>query len=130
LRRIARDEWHRSREVRNDRVIDQLTIDDDADSRRAYRLALWAWEDAAMQQLTALQRGALELHVMDNLNDREIAALLGASSASVRTLRVKAKRRLRALIRGGVIPKPPYPDEDVRRPTSATAQGASTHPDV
>lgn len=113
LRGLAREEWHRSREVCNDRVIGQLTTDDDADDRRAYRLALCAWEDAAMRQLTALQRGALELHVMDNLNDREIAALLGGSRASVRILRATAKKRLRALIRRGVIPKPPYRDEDV-----------------
>jgi DNA-directed RNA polymerase specialized sigma24 family protein len=129
LRRIAREEWHRSREVCNDRVIDQLPNDNDADDRRAHRLALWAWEDAAMRQLTALQRGALELHVMDNLNDREIAALLGGSRASVRILRATAKKRLRALIRRGVVPRPPYRDEEVHsahsRPTSAAAQSRS-----
>lgn len=107
LRRIAREEWHRSREVRGERTVDRLVADHDGEDWRAYRLALWAWEDAAMGHLTTLQRGALELHVMDGLSDTDIAALLGCSRASVRVLRATAKKRLRALIRRGIIPKPP-----------------------
>lgn len=107
LRRIAREEWHRRRQVEADSAVVRLVADSGGNERRAYRLALWAWEDAAMEHLTDVQRGALELHVMDGLTDAQIAALLHCSPGSVRVLRATAKRRLRNLIESGAIPAPP-----------------------
>jgi RNA polymerase sigma factor (sigma-70 family) len=110
LRRIARDEWRWSREISGEHAIGQLAANGDTDEARSYRLALWAWEDDAMRHLSPLQRGALELHVMDGRSDGEIAELLGCSRGSVRILRATAKKRLRTLMLRGVIPEPPRRD--------------------
>lgn len=116
LRRIAREEWRRSREVQDDYVLDGLVADSEAENRRAYRLALWEWAETAMKHLTTQQRGALELHAMDGLSDHDIAALLGCAQGSVRVLRATAKKRLRDLVDRGVIPMPP--DRDATHPHS------------
>gem|GEM_PF-4785562 len=73
-------------------------------------MALWEWESKALAHLTSLQRGALELHVMDKLSDSEIAKQLGCPQGSVRVLRATAKKRLRDLIAREAIPPPPVND--------------------
>jgi DNA-directed RNA polymerase specialized sigma24 family protein len=77
------------------------------EAKQAYRLALWQWEEAALEHLTTLQRGALELYAMDDLSDDKIALMLGSSRASVRVLRHGAKLRLRNLVESGAIAPPP-----------------------
>lgn len=70
-----------------------------ADEDRRYREALWAYETETMlKHLTPNQRAALELHIMDELTDREIAESAGCSVRSVSHLRRTAIRRCRALI--------------------------------
>ena len=81
-------------------------MDEGDDSGR--REELWSYEEAVLfTRLTSTQRAALELHVMDELTDREIAVRVACSEKSVRALRRVARRRLRLLLEQGLVPPPP-----------------------
>jgi DNA-directed RNA polymerase specialized sigma24 family protein len=96
-------------EVRaTDLMIHQCGEAPDQSVGRTHRLRLWTYEEAMLLgHLTPSQRAALELHVMDSLPDKEIAARVGCSEKSVRTLRRVACRRLRLLLERGLVPPPP-----------------------
>jgi DNA-directed RNA polymerase specialized sigma24 family protein len=76
-------------------------------ARNAYRLAIDGWWESTACHLTASQRLALELYVMDDRADVQIATKLGCSTGSVRVLRHKAKGLVRALVAAGVVATPP-----------------------
>lgn len=80
-------------------VVSTAVRSQDADEDRLYREALWEYETGTMlNHLTPDQRAALELHIMDELTDREIAESAGCSVRSVSHLRRTAICRCRALI--------------------------------
>jgi DNA-directed RNA polymerase specialized sigma24 family protein len=66
--------------------------------------------DKLLSVLTPLQRAALERHCGDGEADREIAIDLGCAPGSLRVVRLRAIRRLRALV-GHELP----PDSDVQQ---------------
>ena len=83
-----------------------------SDSAQRHRLALWEYEDQVLlPHLSHGQRAALELHVMDDRSDGEIADTENLRQDALRTMRHSAKARLRLLVREGRIPLPPTLDE-------------------
>ncbi len=77
----------------------------------AYRAVLWQWEERLLGTLSAGERAALELHVMDGRSDREIADEHGLSVDSVRTLRRRALEKCRQRILTSRAPPPPDPPD-------------------
>lgn len=60
------------------------------------RTEFWAWFEAVATILTDRQREALVLRYHDDLGDADIAAILGMSESSVRSLVARALAALRA----------------------------------
>ena len=68
-----------------------------------HREVLWEWLDGLLGQLTPKQRAVMERH-LDGVPDVTIVAEVGGTVKSVRTLRPKAIRKLRAMARSSPPP--------------------------
>jgi DNA-directed RNA polymerase specialized sigma24 family protein len=112
-RRLAA-RWKRQQRAESGNMCEDFATESGApnEATQRYRLALWEYEDQILlAHLTVGQRAALEMHVMDDLSDGEIADIAALRQSALRALRHTAKGRLRQLIRNGEIPLPPTVDE-------------------
>lgn len=109
-RRVARRCKQRERRLISARDPDTVPQGADREEVRRYRQLLWQYEERLLGQLSQGQRAALELHIMDGLSDRDIAALTGLSVRSLPQLRHSAKNVCRSLITRGIVPSPPTPE--------------------
>jgi DNA-directed RNA polymerase specialized sigma24 family protein len=107
LQRIARTERKRRRREASVLNPHPATFSPTTEDHQAYRVALAEWEDTVLGHLGPSQRTALELHVMEDLSDEQIATILDCQVESVRKLRYKAKQVCRALLKAGVVSAPP-----------------------